>query len=473
MVHSRSRRPQRGPVNPLAMFLLVASFGILFAGCKGPEDAPLEDYSFTAEDLAQRDSLLESGSGSSESAAPYLEPLVGSGAEDPALTGPVLDLGLAQRYNAIRTAPTVAAGSNLFRVTNDFVNLRSAPDADATFVARIEGGEVLDVVEFANAAWAKVKVVGGGQEGFVSTRYIAKLVSEEELVAEKRKYEGKYFVNYGYVNVRRAQDSQSEKLGEIPGQTIITPLSVDGQWARVTVDGKEGYVSMQYISPFTPNMLVRQQRYTLPILLYDLRQPEALSSLTTHLAKLSQAGMRVITMKEFYDVLLRQEERDVRLPAKSVVVGISGVNAANQAELSALLLASGVKATLFLETQDLGIAGITEKMASTMLANGFDLQSGGHTGDDLRGLTNAQLDLELRQSRQLLEELTGTSVFAIGYPQGGVNQRVMESAMKAGYLLGVSDAPNKTFTREDLLRLPSFPVSPTMTPDEVLKLVQS
>lgn len=468
MSRYRSHRAQAQGVRPLVAFLLVASFGILFAGCKGPEDAPAEEYSFTAEDLALRDELA--GAQASSSEAPYLEPIDGSGASAE-VTGPVLDLGTAQRYDAIRAVSAPSATGNLFRVINDFVNLRAGPDAGAAYVARIEGGEVLDVLEFVNAAWAKVKVVTTGQEGFVSTRYIAKLVSEEDLQSEKRKYEGKYFVNYGYVNVRREQDSQSEKLGEIPGQTIVSPISVSGEWARVSFEGKEGYASLQYLSPFLPNMLVRQEKYTLPVLHYDLRQPETLGALAGHLTALGTGGVRVMTLREFYDILLRQEERDVRVPPRSAVLAVSGVTAANQGELTTVLLAAGVKATLFIETQNVGLAGITEKMASTMAANGFDLQSAGHTGDDLRSLTNAQLDLEVRQSRQLLEELTGGTVFAIGYPQGGTNPRVMEAATKAGYLLGVSDNPTKTFSRADLLRLPSYVVSASMTAEDVLKLV--
>ncbi len=476
MSRFRSSRPARTGVQPLVAFLLVASFGILFAGCKGPDDVAQQDYTFTEQDLAARDqlaaqsgALMDTGSG----AMPYIEPLTGSG--DVAVdNGPVLDLNLAKKYQAIRTGVSQpATGGNVFRVINDFVNLRATPDSGGAFVARVNGGELLDVQSFANAAWAKVKVLSTGKEGYVSSRYIAKLVSEEQLANEKRMYEGQYFVNYGYVNVRKSQDSGSEKLGQIPGQTIIRPISVDANWARVTVDNKEGFVSMQYISPFLPNMLVRQQNYTLPILAYDLRQQGAAEALSAHLTKLSASGIKMLSLRDLYNVLVAQEERDVRLPPKAVAIVVMGVTSQNQAELSSTLLGAGAHATFFIETKDLGISGITEKMGATLAANGFDLESAGHTGDDLRGLTNAQLDLELRQSRQLLEELTGQTVFAIGYPLGGTNPRVLESAAKAGYLLGVTDTPSKTFSRDDLLRLPSYQIAPTTSAEDVLKFIQS
>ena len=115
---------------------------------------------------------------------------------------------------------------------------------------------------------------------------------------------------------------------------------------------------------------------------------------------------------------------------------------------------------------------MTQKTVMTLIANGLDIESGGHTGEDLRSQTNAQVDLELRQSRKLLEDYAGRSVMVIGYPQGGVNDRVMKAAADAGYLLGIGIAPDRTFQRDQLLRLPSFLVSPKATDQEVLAMIK-
>jgi hypothetical protein len=60
----------------------------------------------------------------------------------------------------------------------------------------------------------------------------------------------------------------------------------------------------------------------------------------------------------------------------------------------------------------------------------------------------------------------------VGYPEGGVNERVQQYAAQAGYLLGVGVAPERTFQREQLLRLPSFLISPTATEAEVMTMVK-
>ena len=458
----------------LVAFLLVASFGILFAGCGGKPPAEEEEFAFTAEDLARfRDLARQADMG--ESGSTVLD--LASGATVELTAGqhlptepPVLDLSLVKTYDAVRAGPGLTTKES-YQVTNEFLNVRAAPNVTSAQVARLVRGEAVTVLEFVDAAWAKVRLADN-REGFVSQRYVAKLVSEDQLKKEKEAFQGQYFVNFGFVNVRKAADSESEKLGELPGQSFVKPLSHDENWARISFQGKEGYVAMQYLSPFLPNFLVRQNAFTLPILHYRLAQAGGLAALQRHLPKLKAEGVSFLTMAQFADLLLRQQEKDVRLPPKAVVIAVSDITAQNVREASDALIAAGVKATLFIPTKELGLSGITEKTLLTLQANGFDLESAGHTGDDLRSLTNAQVELELKQSRKLLEEYTHGQVRVVGYPEGGVNDRVAQYAAQAGYLLGVGVAPDRTFQREQLLRLPSFLVSPTATDQEVLTMVK-
>ena len=147
-------------------------------------------------------------------------------------------------------------------------------------------------------------------------------------------------------------------------------------------------------------------------------------------------------------------------------------NDKNVGVVSDSLQKSRATVTFFIQTDHIGLRGITEKNILTLLANGHDIQSAGHTGDDLRSLTNAQLKLELRQSRQILEAVTKRTISSVAYPRGGVNSRVGEQAAEVGYLLGVGTAPDRTFTRDQLLRLPSFSVKATTSEDALMKFVK-
>ena len=458
-------------------FLLVASFGILFAGCGAEPETPSEVFRFTEDDVARFRQLARD-------AQQDLTGVQGTGGLVPRLDGfdeegtdsggeedmPVLDLSNVQRYTQVRQGPS-ATGDNLYRVTNQFLNVRSAPQVTAEMLVRLDGGDMVKLVDFTDAAWAKVRLVDG-TEGYVSTRYIAKVVPEHRMAEEKQAFEGMYFVDFGFLNVRGAPDVNSDKIGELPGQMIVRPLHIDDVWARIAFEGGEGYVAAEYLSPFLPRLVVRQEQYTLPILHYRLTQEEMLSAMGSHIDRLKQEGYTIRSFRAFRDLVLAQEERDIRLEPRTVLLAVSDVTPQSLGPVTDALLSNGVVATVFLRTQDLGLSGITDTDVRRLVANNFDVQSATHMGDDLRSLTNAQLELELKQSRQLLEERTGQDVYAVAYPWGGVNDRVIQMAAEAGYLFGLGASPQRTFARDDFLQLPGFLPSASMTGDDVLAFVR-
>ncbi len=478
MYRSRSvSRQSSSAQGPIVAFLIIACFGLLFVtGCssvRGPETSEQQD-TFTAEDAERlRDaSTAVTASGSvaslaSETATESGETMLGSTASGTVATA---DADLVRTYDALRMGGGTQAG-NAYRVVNTFLNVRSTPNVGGAFVTKLNQGDMVTVAEFVNAGWAKISLPEG-KEGYVSAQYIAKLVPEEKLKDEQKAFDGIYFVNYGFVNVRTSPDSGSEKMGEIPGQAFVRPLSTDKDWARVAFEGKEGYVSMQFLAPFKPAFLVRQDNYQLSILHYDVSTDGMIAALPQHIAALKAAGAHLITFKDLQNIVLTQEVRDVRLAPKSVILAISGITPENAKQVSDAVTGAGGTATLFLATHTVGLSGISEKLLLTLAANGLDVQSMGHTGDDLRTLTQPQTQLELNQSRKLIEDSAHQSVFAVLYPQGGVNERVMEEARKAGYLFGIGSAPDGSFSRDQFLRLPSYTVNGGMAAADVVKLLK-
>mgnify|MGYP001088471692 CR=1 FL=1 len=470
MSHYRTRRrPQTADSRSIVAFLLISCFGIMFAGCGGaPANEGADEFSFTEDDVARFRELVMGDDGSGDTLVPHII------TEDQVLTTgeteiPILDLSLVDTYKAVRVGAG-GGGEDFYRVTNAFVNMRAQPRVTGEYVDRLEKGTSFALIDFHDAAWAKIRLPNG-REGYVAARYIAKSTSEENLAAEKEKFTGLYFVNFGFLNVRKDPDANSAKLGELKSQALIRPLSTDDVWARVPYEGGEGYVAVQYLKPFLPKFLVRQDKYRLPILHYRLTTDGLEDGLVQHIARLQSEGVNIMTFKEFRTSLLQQEDRDVRIEPRSVLLGISGLTSSNLRSVSDVLRASGVRATLFIETSQLRDDGITDALLLTQVANGHDIQSAGHTGDDLRSLTDSQVDLELKQSRQLLEQKTGKDIFAVAFPLGGVNQRVADIAADAGYLMGVSATPTKVFSREQLLRLPSYSITTSMTDEDVLTIV--
>lgn len=460
-------------------FLIIASFGILFVGCgKGSGTARsgtgTDDLTFTQEDAARFQRLASqptaTGSVASGSHMSVLSRPIDYGTGALSDTEPVLDLSMVKQYDQLRTVATPDA-ANTYRVMNSFVNVRAEPRATSALIGKFNRNDLVPVVEFVNGDWAKV-TLPGGKTGYCAIDYLARVTSEDRLAGEKKAFDGLYYVHYSHVNVRKTADQKSEKLGEIPSLTFVRPLSKDKDWARVQFQGKEGYVSLSYLQPFMPIFVVRQEAYTLPILRYDVSQAGVLTTLTSHVTSLKQAGVHFLTMSALRDFVLKQEGGDVRLPEKSVVIAVTGVTPETVRQAADALYQASVPATFFIQSHYIGISGITAKTIGTLIADDFDVQSGGHTGDDLRALTNAQIKLEVSQSRKLIEEITQQPVFAIDYPQGGVNDRVMQAADAAGYLFGISNAPDKQFQRDQFLRLPSYTVLSSMSADDVVRMVK-
>lgn len=459
------------------IFFLVVSFGILFAGCtKAEPDKSFDEFTFSDADLQRVQQLAISSAGATASGASSGTPAVlsvGQGTGTTVLTETVTvtpDIEKQRLYDSVRMG-IADQGGNIYRVSNPFLNVRQGTDVSSPQVERLNEGEIITVLDIPSAQWAKVRLPDG-KEGYVAFRYIAKVTTEQRLAAEKKQFEGKYFVDFAFLNMRKDPSTQSEKIGELPGQAIVKPLSMNGEWARVTYGGKEGYVSSQYLKPFQPVFLVRQEGYVLPILHYQADDGPSVASLPKHVAALKAAGKKITTLRALYDVVLAQETRDARLNPNTVVLLVDGVSARSIRQVSDVLQGAGVSATLFLETKDIGLSGITEKMVLNLLANGNDLQSGGHTGDDLRSLTDSQLMLELGQSKKLLEDLTKKEVYAVAYPRGGVNDRIMKQAAELGYLFGISQSPDQKFSRSQFLRLPSLLVAGGMFPEDVVKMVK-
>lgn len=462
----------------LTFFLLIASFGILFAGCAKPEpDKSMEDFTFSDTDLQKVTEMAASSS----SLSPTLATASGSAAADLTVSDSTGSSVLTETvsvtpdrekqalYDNLRMA-AADQGDNLYRVNNPFLNVRASMSVNATLVARLRQGAMLTVTEIPTAEWAKVKLAGG-DTGYVAFRYIAKVTTEEKLPEDKKQFEGKYFVDFQFLNIRKDPSTQAEKTGELPGQAIVKPISMNDEWARVVYNGKEGYVSTQYLKPLQPVFLVRQDEYAAAILQYQADDGASIAALGKHMAALKAAGRKILTLKALYDIVLSQETRDTRISPDTVILTVTGVSAKNVKQVGDALDAAGVAATLFIRTRDIGLSGITEKTVLNLLANGNDLESGSHTGDDLRSMTDSQVTLELGQSKKLLEDLTHKEVYAVAYPAAGVNDRVMKQASQMGYLFGLTQTPDKKFSRTQFLRLPSLFVSGGMTAGDIVKLV--
>jgi len=72
---------------------------------------------------------------------------------------------------------------------------------------------------------------------------------------------------------------------------------------------------------------------------------------------------------------------------------------------------------------------------------GFEIGSHTLTHRDLTRLDPKVLGRELRDSKKMIEDMTGVKVTAISYPFGRYSRRVMDQAVAAGYTCGFASSP--------------------------------
>lgn len=460
------------------VFLLIASFGILFAGCssgiRGPSAEDMNDITFTQDDVSKFREMTTSSSSVGVDGGPGLVPPVVLSANSGSAVATVveneidLDRSEAPIYKALRMAPATAP-DNQYVIANNIANLREGPSSASRLLKTLNNGDPVTVTGWENGEWARVD--SAGVKGFITIRYIAKPVTKEDLPAKEKFFENQYYVSFAFVNVRAEPNQGSEKLGEIPGKQLVAVKGIQNGWAALDFQGKTGYVSVDYLTKFSPRFIVRQGTYSIPVLRYTITDDAALQLMVSHLQTLKNRGVRLVSFKTFRQMLLDQDRNGTAIEGKMVLVGVTGITPQNARMVSDALTSNSLAATLFIQTKDVGISGITQKMLLTIVANGLDVQSGGHSGNDLRALTNAQVKLEIEQSRKMLEDMTGKPVFAMSYPLGGANDRVTELAADAAFLFGVGNAAWRPFTRADLLNLPIIAVSGAMTAEDLAKFI--
>ena len=414
------------------ILLLLPALLLISCGSSVEEE---DSFTFTADDAEKISEILdriENGQGTVESTEGLVEGAL------PLDSGVVVveeevvvDVADAHRFDALRSK-LGSLEENTFRVTNAFVNVRESPSIQAPLVEELTQGALLKALSFPSAQWGEVQLEDG-RHGYVSTAYIARVVSDEQLEAIKKQYEGQYEVNFAFLNVRAEPKAGALKLGELGAHELVKPLAIEGEWARIPYAGKEGYISSQYLKPYLPKLIVRQERFTIPLLRYRGDEAGIADTLVRHLAFLKAEGKNVITLRAFYDLLLTQQQRDTKIPGNYVILLIADATKETIKDIADALRASDATATIFVASDQIGADGISPDLIRLLSSNGNDVESAGKTGNDLRALTNQEVLTELAKSRQVLAELTGKEIIAVAYPRGGTNDRMIEHSLPTPY----------------------------------------
>ena len=178
--------------------------------------------------------------------------------------------------------------------------------------------------------------------------------------------------------------------------------------------------------------------------------------LEEQLSYLEQQGYTTISVLDF----LRARKGKQELPAKSIILTFDDGYADNYTVLLPMLEKHGMKATVFMVTNDIGLEGyLSWDQLRDMQNRGIEI--GSHTANHLplASMDTTEANDELKLSKLLMEWNGIRTIFAFSYPNGSYNDALPDMLRQNEYLAAVTgDAGYNTFkTNPYLLQRTNIP----------------
>ncbi|WP_257147899.1 SH3 domain-containing protein [Bacillus thuringiensis] len=138
--------------------------------------------------------------------------------------------------NAQATPQTYEA----YTVTADVLRVRTQPNASSSIMGQVYEGQVLKVIGEENG-WLKIN--HNRKIGYVSSKFV-----RGEQGGNSSGVIGDYYVNASTLNVRSGAGTNYGIISALQKGTKVTVLSEQNGWSKINYNGKNGYISSQYLS---------------------------------------------------------------------------------------------------------------------------------------------------------------------------------------------------------------------------------
>lgn len=231
----------------------------------------------------------------------------------------------------------VAYFAKITTTAGDVLNVRTLPSVDGSVIHKLNSGEIVEVIG-QSGDWLLILFDNG--EGYINSRYTVEVGTETPpevvppIIEPEEPQEpvepsipdppsgtsnltGKVTVKS--LNIRESANTESPTIGTLTlGQTVEV-LSIDGYWAKIYVNSKQGYVHKTYLKLLNKTAKPLQNRIIVLDAGHGAHDPGAASNKVTEKsitlkvaklveAKLKNAGANVL-MTRSNDTYLTLEQR--------------------------------------------------------------------------------------------------------------------------------------------------------------------
>ncbi|WP_228548370.1 SH3 domain-containing protein [Sporosarcina obsidiansis] len=149
-------------------------------------------------------------------------------------------------------------------VDSPTLNVRSGPGLTYPVVGQLNDQERLDVLE-TDGDWLKVQF--GDEQGWV-----AQWLTQSENLPEQAK---EIVAQVDSLNIRSGPSVQSAVIGKMRAGAIAMATGQEGDWIAISLDGKEGWVSSEYVSEVKKSSLAlaEEEQVVQPTMAQEVTDP--------------------------------------------------------------------------------------------------------------------------------------------------------------------------------------------------------
>ncbi|HDX9580471.1 TPA: SH3 domain-containing protein, partial [Bacillus pseudomycoides] len=133
-------------------------------------------------------------------------------------------------------------------ITATSLRVRSSANTNSNILGNLKQGEKITVLGKANG-WAKIAY--NGKEGYVSLEFVQVSTSSNTNNGNSgnngQVTEERGFVNASLLNVRQGPSTGASIVAHLKNGESVSVIGKENGWAKVRVNGTEGYVSLQFL----------------------------------------------------------------------------------------------------------------------------------------------------------------------------------------------------------------------------------
>lgn len=211
------------------------------------------------------------------------------------------------------------------------------------------------------------------------------------------------------------------------------------------------------------NVSLTSDNIGIPVLYYHSVDKNAANEVTITPEKLQEQldyindnNYVTITMTELYDHI----ENNKPIPEKSILITFDDGYMNNYTEAFPMLKELNMTATIFCVGNSLdGSYYLSEEAIKEMSDYGIDIESHTVNHVHLDTMSYDEQLLELKNSKNILEKITGKEVLSLAYPFGDYNDNTIKAAKDAGYKMGFTTKLGLSDRTDDIYKLDRIYIS--------------